>query len=289
RCPRVRDGGFSLERHLVAGEHHRRRTRRGGLRHLGAGSRFGNLVRRGLDRRRLLCRGRWLARCPPARVGTARSSRPRPSAGGGGGGGGWGGWGRGGGRVVGGAAVGPARGAQALGWAVASARTVPRAGRPETMRSTSALPAASRRTKRRVIPGRSPEVLERTTTPSPRRSDRPSASTRSKSSCAPTGFGARVARKKPSRPTWAPDWATNWSWLLKGSRTRSGVGADMDEGQRCPESVPVPNPRPGPRPPASPLPVPAAQDPPRRPGRGLAFPHLSRPPPSPPPGGPRRR
>ena len=87
------------------------------------------------------------------------------------------------------ATAGPAGAAQALGCARASAGAPPRAGRPETMRSTSALPAASRRTKRRVIPGRSPEAVDRTTTPSPRRSERPSASTRSKRSCAPDRLG----------------------------------------------------------------------------------------------------
>src|SRR5262249_11461488 len=100
--------------------------------------------------------------------------------------------------------VGPDGGAHALGCAWASAGALPRAGRPETMRSTSAFPAASRRTKRRVIPGLSPDALERTTTPSPRRIEVPSARIRSKSSVAPTAFGAFVARKKPSRPTWAP-------------------------------------------------------------------------------------
>ncbi len=138
-------------------------------------------------------------------------------------------------RAAGGAApAGPPGAAHALGWAWASAEALPRAARSETMRSTSAFPEASRRTKRRVMPGRSPEVLERTTTPSPRSSELPSASTRSKRSCAPTGLGARVARKNPSRPTWAPYWSTNSSSLRKGSRTRSGVGADMGEAQRCP-------------------------------------------------------
>jgi hypothetical protein len=101
-------------------------------------------------------------------------------------------------------ALGPDGAAQALGWARASAGALPRAGRPETMRSTSALPAASSRTKRSVIPGRSPEALDRTTTPSPRKIELPSARIRSKRSAAPTGFGTFVARKNPSRPTWAP-------------------------------------------------------------------------------------
>jgi len=101
-------------------------------------------------------------------------------------------------------ALGPDGAAHALGWACASAGALPRAGRPETMRSTSAFPVASSRTNRSVIPGRSPPALERTTTPSPRRIDVPSARIRSKSSDAPTGFGAFVARKNPSRPTWAP-------------------------------------------------------------------------------------
>ena len=69
--------------------------------------------------------------------------------------------------AAGGAAVRPVGGAQALGCAWASAGALPRAARLERMRSIRALPAASRRTNRSVIPGRSPS--RSTSPPRPRR------------------------------------------------------------------------------------------------------------------------